>query len=714
MIKLACFFIAFVAPILLFSIVSLKAYAQDEDLSVLTGWMRWSDAPNMLYHHLSNEAFQLLEDRASKVKNLKTEAQWLRRQDEVRNKLMQIVGPFPEKTPLNPKITGIIQKDGYRMEKVIYESMPNFYVTASLFIPDGLKGKTPAILYSSGHTEDGFRSPAYQLVILNLVKKGFIVLAYDPIGQGERLQYFNPEKGRSEIGGSTREHSYAGAQCFISGSSFARYRIWDGIRSVDYLMTRDEIDPERIGMTGRSGGGTLTSYVMAFDDRIKAAAPESYICGFKRLLESAGPQDAEQNFYHGIVNGIDHADLMEVRAPKPCLLISTTLDFFSIQGAMETYEEVKLAYKAFRQEENLQMSVDDAPHQSTKKNREAMYAFFQKHLELPGNPNDEMVEILSPEELKVTETGQVSTSLKNETVFSVNSKETERLIQSFEDSRKNLSQHLKYVKDSAIRLSGYKRPEIPPQSVFTGRYRRDGYSVEKYTIQGEGDYMFPVILMLPDGKEKHPAIIYLRPDGKNIQAIKGGQMESLVKEGFAVIAPDLIGIGETGPGKFKGDAYIGDVSYNVWFESILIGRSIVGLRAGDIVRIVKYLESREDIDFRNISGMAFGEMCPNLLHAAAFDDKISKVTLVEPLISYSSIVMNKYYKPQLIHATVAGALTAYDLPDIAACLAPRELRLIDITDQNMEKAKPELIDKETAIIRSAYSAVGAIEKFKID
>ena len=139
--------IGFAIPIMIFLIFCFKAMAEQENLSVLSRWMRWTDAPNMLYHHLSAQAFQHLDERAAKVATLKTEGQWLKRQEEIRQILMEIVGPFPEKTPLNPKVVGVIDKEGYRVEKLIYESMPNFYVTACRFIPNNLKGKTPAILF---------------------------------------------------------------------------------------------------------------------------------------------------------------------------------------------------------------------------------------------------------------------------------------------------------------------------------------------------------------------------------------------------------------------------------------------------------------------------------------------------------------------------------------------------------------------------------------
>ena len=255
--------------------------------------------------------------------------------------IWDIIGPFPEKTPLNAKITGTVKKDSYKVENIIYESLPGFYVTSSLFIPDKRQKHAPAILFCSGHSHGVYRLESYQLPLLNLVKKGFIVLAIDPVSQGERLQYFDPEKGASIIGSSTKEHSYPAVQVFLTGKSIARYFTWDGIRGIDYLVSRKEVDPQRIGVHGLSGGGTQTAYISALDDRVVASAPACYITSWRRLLESIGVQDGEQNLYNGIVNGIDHADYIEVRAPKPTLIMANTGDFFSIQGSRETYDELK-------------------------------------------------------------------------------------------------------------------------------------------------------------------------------------------------------------------------------------------------------------------------------------------------------------------------------------------------------------------------------------
>ena len=690
-----------------------QAAAQEEDLAVIQQWLRYADAPNALYHHLSGQAFRLLDEREAAIARLKTRKQWQARQARVRAVLQDIVGPFPDKTPLNPRVTGTLQKDGYRMEKVVYESMPGFYVTAALFIPDGLKGKAPAILYCSGHTQEAFRGAVYQTVILNLVKKGFVVLAFDPVGQGERQQYYDPQTGDSRIGRATREHSYSGAQCFISGSSQARYVIWDGIRSIDYLLTRPEVDPRRIGITGRSGGGTQSAYIAAFDDRILAAAPENYITSFRRLMESIAPQDAEQNFYHGLAGGIDHADLLEVRAPRPALIIATTRDFFSIQGVRETFAEVARAYKALGQPENVALVEDDAEHASTPRNREAMYAFFRQHLNLPGPTADEQVELLTPEELQVTPTGQVATSFQGQTVASLNSAATRPLLEDLDRSRQKVKRHLAAVRKASRQLSGLVEPQDAGDVVFTGRFLRAGYAVEKYFMPGEGDYIIPFLVMVPSGGGKHPALIYLHPAGKAAEAGPGGELEWFVKQGYVVLAPDLIGLGEMGDGKLRGDSTIGGASYDIWFSSILIGRSLVGLRAGDFLRTFHALRERPDVDTGNIVAVARGDMAPVLLHAAAIEPEISRVALIEPLASYQSLVMNTYYQSSFVLSSVAGALTAYDLPDLAASLAPRPLLLINVTDHMGQRAGPAVLEAEMAVVRSAYAAAKGEERLEI-
>jgi hypothetical protein len=699
-------------PVLIFLILlKFNFLNAQQETDVINGWLRFNDASNSMYNHLSRQAFDLLEQRASETDRLDSKADWEQRQQKIRTTLIKIAGNFPERTDLNPRTASRKVKDGYRIENIIYESQPGFHVTSSMFIPEGLSGPVPAIIYCSGHSAEGYRSSAYLHKIVNLVKKGFIVFAFDPVGQGERIEYFNPETGKSDIGGPTSEHSYPGTQAFLSGSSQAMYMIWDGIRAVDYLFTRKEVDPSRIGITGRSGGGTQSAYIAAFDDRIHASAPECYITSFRRLFESIGPQDAEQNLYHGLFYGIDHADLLSVRAPKPALMISTTGDFFSIQGARETASEVSRIYESFGSEGNFSMTEDDAGHTSTKKNREAMYSFFQKHLNNPGDPGDLEVNIPSSEEVRVTSTGQVSTSVGGETVFSLNKKYSEGLKKNLDYGRSDLATHLPGVVESAKRISGYRDPGEVHPPVFTGRIIKEDRVIEKYFLQGEGDNVIPYLSIIPANRNGK-ALLYLHPEGKIIASGPDPDVEWFVHNGFTVVLPDLPGTGETGPGDIRESSYYGGASYNVWFASVLTGRSITGIHAGDITRLARVLDGCPDIT--GIYALSRREMAPALLHSAAFNGLFKGLAVIEPYSSYLSVVNSRFYEPSFLRSFVAGSLQAYDLPDLVALIAPVRLLIAGMTDGAGGNEDIGMINSDQEFVRSSFHHHKRIENLIID
>ena len=710
----------------LLSLILLSAppvLAQEEDLNVFWKWTRWSNPGGLLITHYIEQADGLYDLRDREIAGLKTKGDWLKRQGRVKTALSEIVGPFPDKTPLNPRVLDVVQKDGYRIEKLLYESMPGFFVTGCLFIPETGGRKSPAILNVIGHNQEAFRNELYQIVYLNLVKKGFVVLAIDPIGQGEKVQYYDPKIGFSSIGYTVIEHCYFGNQCFLAGVSPGRYFAWDGIRGIDYLQTRAEVDPDRIGVTGFSGGGTVTSFIGALDERVKVAVPCSWSTASRRQTETKGAQDAESIFVRGLAEGITFEDLIEVRAPKPTLMTFTSRDeYLSIQGAREAYQEIRKAYRALGREENVAFVEDDDKHWMTPSIRSAIYAFFMKHLGVSGNPAEEKVAILPQEELKVTPTGQISTFLQAESVFTINRKETEKLLEKLETSRKNVALHLDQVRNRAKKLSGYVAPgNDAAAAFFNGRYQRDGYSVGKYAVPGGGNYVIPLLLFVPAAvREGLPALVYLHPQGKVVEAKPGGEIERLVRKGYVVAATDLPGVGELNNTVTRAlaDDYTG----------VMVGRSTVSIQAGDIVRVVNYLKHLDFVNPARIGGVAVDEMCIPLLHAAAFEPSIKGVTLVGSLTSYRSVAMNRFYRIGLIKNEggghvhpyevdfswgVAGALTAYDLPDLLGCIAPRKVALAGLRNQLLEPASDEEIRQDTAFPLAAYAHHNASSNLRI-
>src|SRR5262245_26357397 len=295
-----------------------------EDLSVLKSESGSASPRKMLSSYLLAEAQKHFDARRAAVAALKTPEDVRRRQKELRAKFIEALGGFPEKTPLNARVVGTEQRDGYRIDKVVYETPPHHHVTATLYLPEG-RPPFPGVLMPIGHSANGKAADYIQRGCILLAKNGLAVLTYDPIGQGERRQLLDSQ-GKPAVPSSTHEHTLIGVGALPVGQNTATYRIWDGIRSLDYLSVRPEIDPKRLGCTGCSGGGTLTSYLMALDDRIVAAAPSCYITSLERLFPTRGPQDAEQNITGQVALGMEHADYINMRAPRPTLIRADSRD----------------------------------------------------------------------------------------------------------------------------------------------------------------------------------------------------------------------------------------------------------------------------------------------------------------------------------------------------------------------------------------------------
>jgi dienelactone hydrolase len=712
---------------LLFMMISSSIWAQQdpyekENLNVFQQWITWNNSGSLLVNHLQKEADKLYVARSEKITMLKTKEDWLKRQEEVKSTLSDIMGEFPKKDPLNVRGTGIIKMDGYRIEKIVYESTPGSYVTGCVFIPNKVNGRIPAVLNVMGHDREGFRTELYQIIIGNLVKRGIIVLAIDPPGQGEHVQYFDSKLNFSSVGYSVVEHCYFSNQCFLSGISSAKYFIWEGMRGIDYLISRKDVDSERIGVTGFSGGGCIAPYIAAYDKRVKVLVPCSWPTASKRQLETKGVQDGETVFVGGLKRGISFEDLLEVRAPKPTLMTFVSRDqYLSVQAAREEYLEASKAYKAFGNEDNLEYVEDDSQHWMTPKIRLAIYAFFMKHFNISGVPEEEDVQILSEQQLTVTPTGQISTSYGGDMIFDLNKKTSDKLVLRLEMLRKDVGNRLSTINQKAKDISGFVFPENYHQkSFFNGRYRREGYSVGKYAIMGEGEYPIPILLFEPTGQiNKQTAIVYLHEEGKAFEAKVGGEIEELVKAGYAVAAVDLLDFGE-----MKNTAGRALIPGNM---GVLIGRSVVGIQAGDIVRVVNFLKTINGVDM-NIGAIAIGRACIPLIHAAAFDSTIKSIILKRPLISYRTVVMNRMYKIGLTKTGSAGiqhpyevdfswgianVLSGYDLPDLLGKIVPRKVAMINIQDENLETAEDELINRDMQFPRSAYSLLGVEGNLRI-
>ncbi|CAN5413432.1 hypothetical protein BH10CHL1_BH10CHL1_45940 [soil metagenome] len=294
------------------------------------------DVADQLPHLLQRAAEQALAQQLAQKNALTTIEQFETRRTQVRERFLAAIGGLPEPTgPLNAQCTGSIEQSGYTIEKLIYESLPDFYVTALLYVPKGLTAPAPAVIFVHGHFDEGKAAPEYQAVCIDLVNNGFVVLAVDPPGQGERKQYYDPATGELHLGSCTTEHTHSGLQFVVAGASIARHFVGDVRRGIDYLETRREVDPTRIGITGNSGGGTQTSFLMMAEPRLAAAVPCTFIMTLASYMKTGQPQDSEQVVRGCFIDGPDHDDYLTMLAPKPVLVGSAAYDFFPLEGMLE-------------------------------------------------------------------------------------------------------------------------------------------------------------------------------------------------------------------------------------------------------------------------------------------------------------------------------------------------------------------------------------------
>ena len=307
------------------------------------------------------------------------------------------------KTPLNARQTGARDYGAFRVEKILFESTPGGYVSALVFLPDARKFRPPyaGFVFIPGHTDCGKASPKYLQTCELGARQGLASVIYDPLGQGERAQ----GAGLRNVD----EHVRIGAYAVLLGESSAACMLNDAIRAVDYLASRSDVDRTRLGVVGQSGGGTLCSYVMAVDDRIRAAAPTTYLSTVRDSLFACGPQDAEQNFFGGPAWGFNHAALV-LSAGCPVLVNAAVDDFFQVEGARATFGLVKeVAAKAGLPADRYELVESPGPHTMSKEHRERAIRFLLKHLTGADRPvvEDDVTAIAS-EDCTVTPEGEVS------------------------------------------------------------------------------------------------------------------------------------------------------------------------------------------------------------------------------------------------------------------------------------------------------------------
>jgi len=493
-------------------------------------------------------AWQQDDARRTAWQSIRTEQDLLRVQEQIRTKLLAMLGGLPtRKTPLRSKITGRIPMDSFHIEKLIFESLPGVYVTALVYVPDDQKKSHPAVLVPPGHAPDG--KAHYQALCQHLVRRGYVVICWDPVGQGERSQFWDQKAGKSRYNLICAEHAVLGNLAYLAGTNLARWEIWDGIRAVDYLLTRPDVDSDRINITGTSGGGFQTALIAALDPRIKVAMPSCYITAlpmrvYNRIFKDPD-SDPEQDLYGMISNGMDHPGLLLMMYPRPVFVAAAVLDFFPIEGTHKTFREMQSLYSRFHYADRIGMTESYNGHQFSDQNQEAALEFMDRFNDLPAQRKLAPVVELEGKTLQSTRTGQSMLDFED--------------ARSLMDVIKDYYLEHKSQKGESIaqlyRTGGYSNVNAwavhkyegkPPFQIAwepAGSSEFEGFFIDRYVLHHSRNLEMPLLHI---HKENHNGKVLLW-FGKNGKASANDWVEIVknIDQGYDIVTFDFRGLGET-------------------------------------------------------------------------------------------------------------------------------------------------------------------------
>jgi len=589
---------------------------------------------------------------------------------EMRKLFIESLGGLPSfDTPLNPRITGVIGEKGFKIEKIIFESRPGAFVTANLYIPDGLTEPSSAVQFLCGHHIMAKHQQEYQRVCRFLAKAGLIVLAQDPIGQGERHSYFDKCVGANTVGCCCPEHDYAGGQAWALGDTIARYFVHDSMRGIDYLCSRTEVDPNRIGVTGNSGGGTQTSMMMMCDPRIAAAAPTTFIMDRETYMYSGGAQDAEQIWPAMTSHGWDHEDILIMLAPKPVKVLSVKYDFFPIDGTRRTVERAKRSWELYGKPENISLTEDATTHWYSDVLATAAAEFFSEHLNgHKVTPKASEITAVEPSRLWCTDSGQVQCEITGARfVYEENCDRLKEL-----EAKRVSTDHVKCKQDAIdwLKSAVYKDRktcDTIPRLYITETFQE--YRVEMAVWWSQLGVMNHGFLFkkISDIGKTLPVTVAVWEGGTTQLEAHADWLKNTTESGRAVLVLDTTGVGNLEPYPLNHqpvNEFYG-VIHKFNDDLLWLDDCIPALRTFDVTRCMDAISDWPELDSSDVKLYGHGKHSVYAQLAYALGVGYKGLELEDAFTSYAQWVKERHYNDYDIRSIIfRGILQHTDLPEL--------------------------------------------------
>lgn len=628
---------------------------------------------SMLGEHFARLCYELELERARP----RTAEEWLKRRSEILRALREAIGQLADEREVNAKVVSVRKRGDVTVENVVLETLPGFYVTGNLYRPSKVDEPLPAVLRVHGHWPYGRFQDAVQASSLGLAMRGYVVLSIDKVGYGER---------------GFQGH-WDAWWLYSVGLCLQAVELWDNMSALDYLQKRGDVDPERIGVTGASGGGNQTMYLAALDERIKVAAP---VCSAEVFEDQVASGRCICECIPGMLRFANVQEVLACIAPRPLLIVSGILDdTFPITRARKAYLWVRNVYRLLGAEDKVSMYEAYKGHDYDREMRIAVYRWFDKWLRGAEESAEEpelTVEPAFSEELLCFR-GEMAK--EGETLLSIYLDRAKRLIG--ERAKVGVEDWLSRIDVLRRRIIEESLGGFPPRNpldVRTVKVQDKGwFTLEVLTYRSEWDILVPSLLLKPKSNASTGAAVFLSPQGKNY-LFADRRVRDMLREGWNTLLIDYRGVGET--------SFSEHVAAK---NSIVLGRHILGMRVWDVLRAVDLLKMRFHGDIA-----VYGERDAGLiaLLAGGLDDRISQVVVERSPLSYVSRVLSQppsFYPPKLLKYA--------DIPEIAALIAPRKLKLINPVDMDNKALTREKVEEVFEFTYKVYEHLEAVENLRV-
>src|SRR5713226_5286931 len=608
--------------------------------------------------------------------------EWDQRRAKLRQSMLEAMGPFPEKPcDLSPQFQGFLERDGYRIERLIFQSRPDVWVTANAYVPNERKNKLPAVLVVHGHWAMARRDPVVQARCLGLVKLGFFVLAVDAFGAGER--YTQPAAG-------TYHGALYGSTLWPVGQTLLGMQVYDNHRAVDYLLTRREVDGERLGITGASGGGNQSMYAGALDERLKVVVPVCSVGTYQAYLQAAC---CVCEVLPGALRLTEEGDVLGLVAPRSLLVINASRDAvqFSPREAEKSVARARQIYKTYGADDHLDHRVFESAHDYNQPMREAMYGWMTRWLKheepasrvalAPGAIPEPKHELEKPDDLACFPSptaGRPKDFLFPPTFAA---REARALLDRFTSRPPD---HAQEWEASAVYIRGQLRQrilgEFPKAPRPAGKFGKSAIldriptvHVELQPEVGTPGLAMPVLMQSKPGIEgRQPACVLLHLDGQ-AQALQHPLAKTLRDRKWLILAPNLRASGEYAP---PGDAIRDARDHNSAEHALWIGRPLLGQWVFEVTCLLDWLAIQPGVDQRRVAVAGLGPAGIVALCVGGLQEsRVTGVACIGAPVTY--VTDQAYGSFMRMGLLLPGILRVADIPQLAALIAPRKLAITE-------------------------------------